>query len=157
MALRFNFVTILDSGKLALSGRPKIKEVKKLIPAGCTHVVTILAAKGEQAHRIGEAVESCGMEWNWLKVSHATGLSAEEEINFKLCVDRIHKKILSNENVLVHCSAGLHRTGMFAYALLRKGGIDHEQTLEIIHEIRTDTLDALEEKYIETARTLYQS
>lgn len=155
MALSFNFVTILGAGKLALSERPKIKEVKKLVPVGCNRVVTILSAKGEQAHKIGEAVELCGMEWDWLKISNATGFSAEEERLFKSSINKIYRSILNGENVLVHCSAGLHRTGMFVYALLRKGGVGHEESLKTIQEIRIETYEALEEKYIDLASKLY--
>lgn len=140
MALSFNFVELFGSGKIALSERPKLKEVKKLVPADCNRVVTILAERGEQAHKIGEAVKFHGMSWEWLKVAHAAALSLQEEKFFKLTVNKIYNCILENESVLVHCSAGLHRTGMFAYAVLRKGGVKHDEALKIIKEIRPERL-----------------
>ena len=155
MALSFNFIEILGSGKLALSERPKLKEVKNLVPAGCDRVVTILAGKGEQAHKIGEAVVNNGMAWEWLKVSHATELSTEEKRHFKIVVDEIYQRILENESVLVHCSAGLHRTGMFAYAILRKGGCSKEEAMSKVREIRPETFEALESKYLNLAEELY--
>lgn len=57
MALEFNFTTILNSGKLALSERPKLREIKSLVPVQCNRVVTILSATGEKAHKIGTHVE----------------------------------------------------------------------------------------------------
>lgn len=155
MALSFNFIELFASGKLALSERPKLKEVKELVPAGCDRVVTILAERGEQAHKIGQAVEAHGMSWEWLKVAHATELSTAEEMFFKRAVHKIYNCILDNESVLVHCSAGLHRTGMFAYAILRKGGIEQDVALDIIKDIRQETFEALENKYIALADRLY--
>ena len=32
------------------------------------------------------------------------------------------KLILKEERILVHCAAGIHRTGTFAYSLLRMDG-----------------------------------
>ena len=155
MALSFHFVNLFNSGQLALSERPKFKEVKKLVPAGCDRVVTILSAKGEQAHKIGEAVESAGMAWEWLKVSHATSITEQEVSLFRTSVRTIFERINTGESVLVHCSAGLHRTGMFAYALLRSGNLQHDESLKLIKEIRPATYQALEEKYIEIASRLY--
>ena len=60
MALTYECVQLFGLGSLALSERPKLKEIQKLVPAGCDRVVTILAAKGEQAHLIGKQVEQCG-------------------------------------------------------------------------------------------------
>ncbi len=155
MALSFNFVELFGSGKLALSERPKLKEVKELVPAGCDRVVTILAERGEQAHKIGEAVEAHGISWEWLKVAHATELSSAEKMFFKRSVHKIYNCILDNESVLVHCSAGLHRTGMFAYAVMRKGGATHDDALNIIKYIRPETFEALDSKYFELADSLY--
>jgi len=56
---------------------------------------------------------------------------------------------------LIHCSAGLHRTGMFAYALLRKGNIAPFEALQIIGEIRIETRNALEDKYTQSTEELY--
>jgi len=115
----------------------------------------LLAPRGEEAHRIGIEVESCGMKWEWLKLSHANTITEEERVLFKKSIQVIYDAILAKENVLVHCSAGLHRTGMFVYALLRKGYIEADEALRIIGEIRKETRDALEGKYLLLAEELY--
>lgn len=155
MALICNFVQILNSGRLALSERPKIKEIRKLKPARCDIILTILSAKGEQAHKIGLEVMSCNMKWEWLKISNAGNMTNIEKEQFRDMVNRILEAVYEDQSVLVHCSAGLHRTGMFAYALLRKGGLDHEKTMKLIREIRPDTHDAMDEKYIRLADQLW--
>ncbi len=154
MALSYNFVQILGSGKLALSERPKLKEIGKLVSADCDLVVTILSAKGDQAHKIGAEVESCGMRWEWVKVTNANSMTGEEKLHFRSSIQSVYNAIKANEKVLLHCSAGLHRTGMFAYALLRKGCLKPEEALSVIEEIRKQTYEALEEKYINLAEKL---
>lgn len=154
MALICNFVPIFGAGRLALSERPKLKEIQRLASDGCDRVVTILGP-GEQAGMIGEQVASCGMRWEWLKVGNAGRLTDGEKALFRKSVGIVEDAVLSGESVLVHCSAGLHRTGMFANALLRKGCVPQDRCLEIIGETRRETRDALEEKYIILAEDLY--
>jgi len=36
MALSYNFVEVLGGGKLAVSERPKLKDIKKLVSAECS-------------------------------------------------------------------------------------------------------------------------
>lgn len=95
------------------------------------------------------------MMWDWLKVSNASKISSLEKTQFKNTINVVYEAILNDEFFLVHCSAGLHRTGMFAYALLRKGGSSYEDSLEIIRKIRLKTYDALDQKYITLAEELY--
>lgn len=154
MALYYNFVQIFGAGKLALSERPKIKEIKQLIPSECSRIVTILPPKGERAQMIGTEAATLNIEWTWLKLSKANYLTIQEANMFRMSLTQIYNAILSGENVLVHCSAGLHRTGMFAYALLKLGGLDHQQRLAVIKNMRSETFDALEEKYIKLADSL---
>ncbi|OJJ14899.1 hypothetical protein BKI52_40810 [marine bacterium AO1-C] len=154
MALNYNFIQILDAGKLALSQRPKVKEIKDLVSADCDRVVTILSVK-DRPQNIGVEAEACGMQWHWLKVANAGKITDQEHLLFKSMVHTIYDAILDNQSVLVHCSAGLHRTGMFAYALLRQANLDREEALEIIKQMRPATQEALEEKYLSLAEGLY--
>lgn len=154
MALTYNFVQVLGAGRLALSERPKVKEISDLADIGCHQVVTILSVK-DRPQNIGIAVETCGMQWHWLKVTHAGKITPQESLLFKSMVHVIYQAILQGQSILVHCSAGLHRTGMFAYALLRYANFGREDALKLIGNIRPATQEALEEKYLELAETLY--
>jgi len=151
MALRYNFVQVFECGYLALSERPKIKEIKRLKDDGCSRVVTILPERGEKAHMIGKEVESCGMSWDWLKVTKATNFTNDEKASFKKFVENTLSSLKAGESVLVHCSAGLHRTGIFAYSVLIRGGMSHSDAFETIGNIRQETADAMEDKYIKVA------
>ncbi len=154
MALNYNFVQILEAGRLALSERPKVKEIKGLVSTDCHQIVIILSVK-DRPQNIGVEAEACGVQWQWLKVANASKITDQERLLFKSMVHTIYKAILDNQSVLVHCSAGLHRTGMFAYALLRHANLDREEALEVIKQMRPVTWEALEEKYLTLAETLY--
>jgi len=154
MALNYSFVQILNTGRLGLSQRPKVKEIKDLISDGCDQVVTILSPK-DRPQNIGAEVEACGLQWHWLKVAHANKITVQESLLFKSLVHTVYEAILDNKSVLVHCSAGLHRTGMFAYALLRHANLDQAAALEAIGQMRLATREALEEKYLMLAEELH--
>ena len=44
---------------------------------------------------------------------------------------------------MVHCSAGIHRTGMFGYALLRAVGLDREASNAKLRELRAVTAEGV--------------
>lgn len=154
MALKYNFVKVFESGQLALSERPKIKEIKKLKTDNCTRVVSLLGRRGENAHQIGSEVEAQGMLWDWIKVGTATDLPPMETVLLKNAATTIATALKSGESVIIHCSAGLHRTGILAYCILRNGGMTSDESLSAIGMMREETASALTGKYLETAESL---
>ena len=154
MALKYEFVPVFDQGRLALSERPKIKEIKRLKADKCDRVVTILSAQGDNARSIGKEVTAQGMQWDWVKVSTATDYSPAEYLLLKNAIIRTREALEKGESVLVHCSAGRHRTGVLAYCVLRKGGMTHEESLQIIGQMRPETAAELDGKYLQAAKDL---
>ncbi|MFZ4828968.1 MAG: protein-tyrosine phosphatase family protein, partial [Phototrophicaceae bacterium] len=64
--------------------------------------------------------------------------------------------ILSNhldegENIVIHCAAGIHRTGMLAYAVLRYRGYSAENAMRLIAQMRQHTHDGLQSQHIRWA------
>jgi protein tyrosine/serine phosphatase len=55
----------------------------------------------------------------------------------------------AGQALLIHCSAGIHRTGMIAYALLRSRGLDRDQALAIIGQTRTHTRDGIRKRHLQ--------
>ena len=45
----------------------------------------------------------------------------------------------TEERVLVHCAAGIHRTGTVGYSLLRMSGLSREESVSALKFIREDT------------------
>lgn len=54
------------------------------------------------------------------------------------------------ESVIVHCAAGLHRTGVFLYLLLRLAGRSSSETLQGIFEIREETHEQVKHLHLDT-------
>jgi protein-tyrosine phosphatase len=52
-------------------------------------------------------------------------------------------------SVLIHCAAGIHRTGMVAYGLLRWCGHSADEALTLIGQMRTHTRDGLQPKQLQ--------
>lgn len=158
MALSFKFFSLPIGGALALSERPKIKETHKLKAGSCTHVVTILAERGEKARLLGKEVQQQSMTWHWLKISKITALTHKETSDFKTAINETLLKLKQKEHILVHCSAGLHRTGIFAYVLLRRSGLTHIESLHFISHMKPETANALMEvKYANIAENLLKT
>ncbi len=65
--------------------------------------------------------------------------------------------ILKDEEhkVLIHCSAGIHRTGTIAYTLLRINGYDKEGAREAINKMRKESGEGVGENRIDIAEELY--
>ena len=57
-------------------------------------------------------------------------------------LQQIFKHMHENEErVLLHCSAGFHRTGISSYTLLRWTGLSSEETMDAIKGMRKETHD----------------
>ena len=63
-------------------------------------------------------------------------------------------------SLMIHCSAGVHRTGTIAYGLLRWRGVKPKEAMDIIMQARKETAEGMQEKRMrwgdENARPLVQ-
>jgi protein-tyrosine phosphatase len=50
------------------------------------------------------------------------------------------------KSLLIHCSAGIHRTGTVAYGLLRWRGMERDEAMQVIYQIRPITAEGMLEK-----------
>ena len=51
----------------------------------------------------------------------------------------------NKEKVLLHCAAGIHRTGICAYTLLRWSGLGSKDSFDVIRGMREDTANGVGE------------
>lgn len=136
-------------GSIALTSRPRIRVLRELArEEACTHVLTLLSER-EGAAEIGAATEAAGMAWMWLPFENGSppGKKRDEELTNALAELR---RVLGTEGsrILIHCSAGIHRTGMVAYALLRFAGDDAVTAREKLAALRTVTHEGVGEHRI---------
>jgi protein-tyrosine phosphatase len=132
----------VGAGALALSHRPKHKDVLRLPGFGVTHVVTLLAER-EGAKAIGEAVRRAGLTWIWCPLDNAQPPGAWCTAELRLVLTELAALVASGAKILVHCSAGIHRTGMFGYALLRQLGDEPSAARMKLIELRVVTAEGV--------------
>lgn len=133
----FRWVAV-GPGRLALWHRPRLRGVPWLPRAGCDRVVTLLSER-EGGREIGALVERAGLDWTWIPLPGGrppTGAPAER---VREAIRELSGRLDAGESVLLHCSAGIHRTGMVAYALLRHRGLGPDEALGRIEAMRPVT------------------
>jgi hypothetical protein len=128
----------VGGGALALTHRPRLRDVPRLPALGVTHVVTLLTEK-EGAKGIGEAVRHAGPTWIWCPLDSGQPPDARRTAELQSVIDELVSLVAKGATVLVHCSAGIHRTGMFGYALLRRLGLEPTAARAKLTELRAVT------------------
>jgi len=131
-------------GHLALTHRPKMTAFAGLREQGCTAMLTLLSAR-EGAEAIGAAASRVGIEWIWLPLETGDPPSDERDEEVRGAFDRVRDLLMSGGHLLIHCSAGIHRTGMVGYAFLRHLGLAQEDAKTILRSLRTVTADGVGE------------
>jgi protein-tyrosine phosphatase len=140
-------------GRVALWPRPKSKYIDKLKDSGCTRVVTLLSER-EDALQIGQAVEGANLNWTWLPLRDGQPPVGRTKSSAIVELERLSRYLDQGESVLIHCAAGIHRTGMIVYALLRLRGYSEAEALELISSMRTHTSLGIRQKHIEWGNQL---
>jgi len=127
-----------------------MRAIPHLKQAGCDRLVTILCEK-EGAAEIGKAVELGGLSWTWIPLESGRPPEGKKSAMVIKELQELSKELEEGTSVLIHCSAGMHRTGMVAYALLRRIGYTQEESLKKIKQMRSETYHALKENHLHWA------
>ena len=138
----------VGNGRLTLWHRLGRGAASKLKAFGCDCVVTLLSAR-EGAPTIGTSVANAGMEWVWLPLENGRPPEGSVAESVLSVLPTLAERLGAGRSVLIHCSAGIHRTGMVAYALLRWFGHDEEPALALIGQMRAHTREGLQRKQID--------
>lgn len=139
-----NFVKV-GNGRIALYHRPKNGDFPLLRESGCTHIVTLLK-ESEHAERYGKFAEEADLEWVWLSVPNGKYPQGEVHERLIQAMPGLSQLLDAGKSLLIHCSAGIHRTGTVAYGLLRWRGVDSEKAMALIHKMRKETAEGMMEK-----------
>jgi protein-tyrosine phosphatase len=139
-----HFVKV-GKGRMALYHRPRGVDFQLLRKMGCTHVVTLLK-ESEGALKVGAMAQNAGLTWIWLPVPNGDRPVGEIHQRLTEELPRLSQLLDDGSSLLIHCSAGIHRTGTVAYGLLRWRGETRENSLKLIGRMRMVTLDGVGEK-----------
>lgn len=157
-----------DGGRLSARGRPSAEQLLALKAAGVSAVVTLLMEDEEGCAKVQMACDRLDLKWchapfEGLKDfadSEKSSLAAlgpreprkgraeiKSSVRVRASLDTTHivlRWLMAGESVLVHCAAGLHRTGLYLYLLLRLSGRPREVALTAVRAIRTETANEID-------------
>ena len=114
---------------------------------GCDCVLTLLSAR-EHADLIGQWVAEAGIEWFWLPLENGKPPQGAAAASILAVLPKLSQMLDDGRSILIHCAAGIHRTGMVAYALLRWRGYEEDAALALITQMRAHTGAGLQKKQI---------
>jgi len=130
----------LGNGFLALGARPSMNKIYIFKKKEVSTIITLLKKEEKLVEELGEHIKSLGINWIWFPLS-ASKLEVNDE--FKQVINALYldliERLENGEKVLIHCAAGVHRTGAFSNGLLRKMGFSKAEAKEKIYEIRPVT------------------
>jgi len=132
--------------QITLGPRPGKKSLKRLQELSLTHCCTLLAER-EGAPLIAKICKQIGTddapcEWVWLPLEGGN-LEVLRQSDVAGLVGTLRETIgaRTDAHLYLHCSAGIHRTGFFAYILLRLMGFDPSNALCELGKLRPVTSD----------------
>ncbi|MDC0676061.1 protein-tyrosine phosphatase family protein [Nannocystis radixulma] len=127
----------LRGGHLAIGHKPGRDLRAALAASGCTHVLSLLAE-----HERG--VEAAGVQLR-LPLASADPPGAHRTAEVVACFEQLRALLDAAARIYLHCSAGLHRTGMVTHAFLRFLGHSRDEALARMAELREATAEAATE------------
>lgn len=135
-------------GHLAIGHRPKVKTINNMKLMNVSHLFTLLS-ESEGGHQIGRLAHKAGLQWFWLPLPSADPPGRESFDQIVQIFDKIESALQNNARIYIHCSAGIHRTGMITYAFLRYIGIDRQQALNKLTSLRQETIQGVGKERIQ--------
>jgi protein-tyrosine phosphatase len=142
----------LWSGALAIGHRPALRKLKSFSAGGVTHVATVLSAS-EQAEKIGEAVRRAGLDWIWVDLGSTKSLPKRRKPEIIQALGELEAALKQGARIYLHCSAGIHRTGMIAAALLFHLGHGEQEVRAALDLLRPITARDMGEQRFDWARS----
>ena len=97
-----------------------------------------------------------GMKHVWIKLEGANqALLGDKKVQAlvagKLCKLYTNELSQKGTNVMLHCAAGVHRTGTCAFTLLRMSGYEAAESYKMLETIREATYKGVGDHRIELA------
>ena len=122
---------------------------------GITMVVTVENTGPMLDELIGWCTEN-GIKHHFIELKgHNQKQLDNEDVKIKLKKDlrNLFEQIAfgSQEKLYLHCVGGIHRTGICTYTLLRWSGMDRDQAMNAIKNMRNDTYIGVQEWRIQLA------
>jgi protein-tyrosine phosphatase len=99
-----------------------------------------LLHENEGARQIGTQTQQAGMDWVWFPFSASKPHGQYDTIKVLQLYNQLQVILNAGGKIYIHCSAGIHRTGMVTYGLLRYLGYKKIDALQMLRALREITV-----------------
>jgi protein-tyrosine phosphatase len=140
-----NWVKVNEGG-LAIGHKPGGKVSFEGLKKESADAVLTLLQGNEGALEIGDKVKRSGMKWIWFPFSASRPHEGDELIKVIDLYSQLAILLSGGDKIYIHCSAGIHRTGMITYGLLRFMGFDATIAKALLHQLRPVTAEQVGEE-----------
>lgn len=136
-------------GRISARGAPGKGTVKEWADQGATTVVTLLRDDEIAFSGIEAACKCVGLRWVGLPLSGKRAVSGDMEQRQEYDheslrrIPEVSEMLLKGDSVVVHCAAGMHRTGVVCYLAVRHAGVSPSETLAVVQRTREVTHNEL--------------
>lgn len=136
---------------LFLGPRPGKKSLGLLTDLKLTHCCTLLSER-EDVRRIEKLCGKIGCRWIWLPIEGGR-LEILGQVDLAGQMRHLAQGVGDEPQprLYFHCSAGIHRTGFFVYAMLRLKGMNREQAFDELSRLRAVTAQQVGEERLDLA------
>lgn len=131
-------------GRLGVGHRPRVRSLPVLAAAGVTDVLTLLTP-AEGAAEVARAVHVAGLRWHNLPLPNGRPPPDARDLEIRRTLVVMRARLQEGATLFVHCSAGIHRTGMVTAALLGFCGWDERRVVAGLQQMRAMTSDGVGE------------
>lgn len=137
------------NGWLTAAGAPGRSAFQNWYNEGATCVASLLRETEPLYESARSGCKERGFRWEHFPLSGKTAGYApdgEDIQSWKKVSEMVPKMLDEGEHIVVHCAAGMHRTGCALFRSLRLCGLSAEEALDTIQTVRPVTHGALLEE-----------
>ena len=126
--------------------------------AGISTLITFLDQ--QELNRLGagelpELVQTRPFQWFQLPIKDFGIPASETLLEWRGLLGPMLDHLRQNQRILLHCAAGLGRSGMMAATLLKAGGLTADDAMQLIRRSRPGTIETIEqENLVERANVI---
>ena len=116
-------------------------------------MLTLLSRK-EDVKKFGESVRKFDLEWIWYPMENATPPSPDQYKGYLNLFEKLRTILDSGGFIFIHCSAGIHRTGIILFALLLYLGFSELEAKNVLSKLRKVTYENVGIERLEWGKNL---
>ena len=151
-------------GQITATGAPSPHRIDAWSKKGVTDIVT-LQRGDEMREDLGKLVVDRGIQWHHLPLSGRQLSRKQDQLTMQQ-IPQLFEELsqrIDSFSLVVHCAAGMHRTGIFLYLMFRFNGLATAEAMDSISQIRQITAEELTKRtkkngvLLEKAEAIYQN